>query len=48
MEEIDQNLIHREAMENAKYLEYLEQMELEDTYANIKGMNSQINIFSNI
>ena len=33
-------------MENAKYFEYLEQMELEDTHANIKGMNNQINHFS--
>ena len=38
MEEIDQKLLEREAMQNARYLEYLDHMGLEDTYANRKGM----------
>lgn len=48
MEEIDQKLMYRVANKNAKYLDYLEKMELEDTYANIKGMNVLINNLSNI
>ena len=39
MEEIDEKLIQREAVQNAKHLDHLDHMGLEDTYANRKGMN---------
>ena len=39
MEEIDQQMIHREALRNVQYVEYLEQIELEDTYANTEDIN---------
>ena len=39
MEEIDEKLLQREAVQNAKYLDYLDHMGLEDTYASRKGMN---------
>ena len=39
MEEIDEKLVQREAVQNAKYLDYLDHMGLADTYANRKGMN---------
>ena len=39
MEEIDEKLLQREAVQNAKYLDYLDHMGLEDTYANRKSMN---------
>ena len=39
MAEIDEKLLQREAVENAKYLDYLDHLGLEDTYANRKGIN---------
>ena len=47
MEEIDQKLLEREPMENAKYLVYLDHTGLEDTYVNRKGMKLLVSYFVN-